>query len=160
MRLYSAKETYKFKEPTNHSHPIAEMCKRNSGAHRTATHRTILQHATTHCNTAHTRNTALHRNTSHHTASHYNILQHNTYMEHCTTPQHIAPYCNTLQYAAPRCTTLQHTAPHCTALQHIASHTVIHCNTHEKRRTTHHSHSVPAFPFCNVSYMQYICTCI
>jgi len=52
-RLYSAKETYNLKEPTNRSHPIFQL--------RYATHCTTLQHTATYCNILH--RTASHRNT-------------------------------------------------------------------------------------------------
>ena len=68
-RLYSAKETYNFKEPTNRSHPIfivhvyvhwcMHVCMpimkcntlRLTARHRTALYVTTLRHTSPHCST-------------------------------------------------------------------------------------------------------------
>ena len=78
-RLYSAKETYNLKEPTNRSHPIIRHMNESYHTREQVTSNTWTHEPTTHCNT----------------------LQHT--VTHCNTLQHIATHCSTLQH------TLQHT---------------------------------------------------
>ena len=49
-RQYSAPETYKFIDPTDHSHPLAAI--EDTDIHN-ATHCSDLQRTATHCNTLH-----------------------------------------------------------------------------------------------------------
>jgi len=74
-RLYSAKETYNFKEPTSRSHPILSVAvvlveqfvdyiPHCNTLQHTASHCSTLQHSATHCNTL-----ATHCNTLQHTAT-------------------------------------------------------------------------------------------
>ena len=79
-RLYSAKETYNLKEPTNRSHPIFQL--------RYATHCTTLQHTATYCIALH--HTATHW---HCTASHCkNFTQRIQMYTHAHTHTHIHTY--------------------------------------------------------------------
>ena len=90
--LFSAKETYNFKEPTNRSNPIYIF---------SHLHKIVCKHTVTHCNALQ------------HTATNCNTLQYTA--THCNTLQHTATHCHTLPHTATHCNTLQHTATHCNA---------------------------------------------
>ena len=127
MRLYSAKETYKFKEPTNRSHPIQAIQHPKKRLvifcfvpivfdYRGLKQRSFKMEGRLY--------------SLRHTATHCNALQHTA--THCSTLHHTASHCNTLHHIALHCNTLQHTTTHCNILQDIAthSHTLQHTATH------------------------------
>jgi len=115
-RLYSAKETYNFKEPTNRSHlkPEFKQQKQRLCPQSTATRCTILENTATQCSTL--QHTATSCNTLHYTAAHCIKLQHTA--AHGYTLQRAATHYSTLQHAATHCNTLPHTATHCNTLYH------------------------------------------
>ena len=110
-RRYSAKETYNFREPTNHSHPVYYHISR------------LLCHVhhLAHCNTLQ------------HTATHCNTLQHNMdYMyrrRERNSPGIMSAYHTVTLWDFCFVT-------HCNKLQHTATHTArqsaTHCNSHCK----------------------------
>jgi len=102
-RLFSAKETCNFKEPTNHIHPIRP----ESRSYRLRAMDT-LQHTATHCNTL--QHTTAHCNALQHTVTNCNTLQHT--VKHCNTRQHTVTHRNTPQHTITQCNTLQPTATH------------------------------------------------
>jgi len=107
-RLYSAKETYNLKEPTNRSHPIIRHMNESYHTREQVTSNTWTHESTTHCNT----------------------LQHT--VTHCNTLQHIATHCSTLQHAAT------HTATHSHewVISHMrTSHVTLTSHSWVKRQT-------------------------
>ena len=98
MRLYSAKDTYNFKEPTNSSHPIP----------------TFLGYYILQTKCEHT-----HAHTHTHTHTHlFVILQtkHKLKKKVCSIVS--CAHCNTLQCGATDCNSVQLSATHCNTLQH------------------------------------------
>jgi len=117
-KLYSAKETYDFKEPTNRSHPIcvnvvhSRMCKCHCIHIYMAIENVMCYNCCFH---------ATNQSCDARTATHCNTLQHTVWID-CSRLQRNATHCNTLQRTATHCNTLQHTATQCNTLQHTATH--------------------------------------
>ena len=118
-RLWSAKETYDLKEPTNRSHTILEL--------RYATHCTTLQHTATYCITLH------------HTATHWHCTA-----SHCKTfTQHIQTYAHTHRHTHIHThthTLHPHTHTH-TDTDTDTTHTHKHTSTQTHIFTHAHSHT-------------------
>ena len=120
-RLYSAKETYNFKEPTNRSHPICkytytfcthlQIC---SLVPRARTHTEIDFSTTSRTFYTYFQTMHIHKHKLCVLVHvHVSMLHTRRDTTHCTTLQHTATHCSTLQHTATQhtATHLQHTAP-------------------------------------------------
>jgi len=140
-RRYSAKETYNFMEPTNHSHPICHIssqpivhiyvhfytcisCIHSMREYHLSQNRNSIRildgEKRNYVRDKHVQHTAKPCNTLQHTATHCNTLRHAA--AHCNTLQHTTTHCSTLQHTVTHCNTLHYSATHCNTLQHSATH--------------------------------------